>query len=183
MAHMSSEKSNARQLHLNAFLMTVGHHESAWRFPESSLLGAWDVKHYAHLAREAERGTFDSIFFGDGPALQGDVRYRPAGRLVVTTAGSDAAHNFGLDEVPAHRERYERASELVDVCVQLWDSWEEDLPSGLSEFVDQLVPLLRRRGLFRSEYTGKTLRDHYGLPKPQNQFSAGQRRAALAGGS
>jgi hypothetical protein len=30
---------------------------------------------------------------------------------------------------------------------------------------------------------GQTLRDHYGLPKPQNQFSARQRRAALAGGS
>jgi hypothetical protein len=28
-----------RQFHLNAFLMTIGHHEAAWRFPESSLTG------------------------------------------------------------------------------------------------------------------------------------------------
>jgi hypothetical protein len=36
-----------RQLHLDAFLKTVGHHESAWRFPEWEPLAAWDVKHYA----------------------------------------------------------------------------------------------------------------------------------------
>lgn len=61
------------QLHLNAFAMTVGHHESAWRFPETNPLDAWSVAHYQHLARTAERGTFDSIFFGDGPALQGGL--------------------------------------------------------------------------------------------------------------
>jgi len=32
------------------------------------------------------------------------------------------------------------------------------------------VPLLRQRGLFRSEYEGATLREHYGLPRPVNQF-------------
>ena len=40
------------------------------------------------------------------------------------------------------------------------------LPSGLEEFVDGVVPLLQRRGLFREEYAGDTLRDHYGLPVP-----------------
>ncbi|MET0343826.1 MAG: LLM class flavin-dependent oxidoreductase [Polyangiales bacterium] len=172
-----------RKLHLNAFLMTIGHHESAWRFPESSLTGTWDVKHYAHLAKTAERGTFDSIFFGDGPSLQGDLRHRPVGRLdpttllpalaavtehigliatasttynepynlarrfasidhisngrvgwnIVTTAGADAARNFGLDDVPAHRERYERASEFVEVCLKLWESWEDDFLIGDKE--------------------------------------------------
>ncbi|WP_437284193.1 hypothetical protein [Sorangium sp. So ce406] len=37
------------KLHLDAFLMTIGHHESAWRFPESNLTGTWDVAHYRHL--------------------------------------------------------------------------------------------------------------------------------------
>jgi alkanesulfonate monooxygenase SsuD/methylene tetrahydromethanopterin reductase-like flavin-dependent oxidoreductase (luciferase family) len=46
------------------------------------------------------------------------------------------------------------------------------LPSGLEEFVEHVVPLLQRRGLFRLEYTGSTLRDHYGLPRPPNSFSA-----------
>lgn len=35
-------------------------------------------------------------------------------------------------------------------------------PSGLQDFVDQVVPELRRRGIFRTEYTGTTLRDHLG---------------------
>lgn len=42
---------------------------------------------------------------------------------------------------------------------------------GLDEFLDQVVPELQRRGLFRTEYTGKTLRDHYGLNAPANQFA------------
>ncbi|MDQ7905110.1 LLM class flavin-dependent oxidoreductase [Phytohabitans sp. ZYX-F-186] len=170
-------------LHLNAFLMTVGHHESAWRFPESGLTAAWDVAHYRHLARVAERGRFDSVFFADGPSLQGDVRHRPVGRLepttllaalagatehigliatasttyeepynlarrfatidhisggragwnIVTTAGREAAQNFGLDDVPAHRHRYERAAEFVEVCLRLWDSWEDDFLLGDKE--------------------------------------------------
>jgi alkanesulfonate monooxygenase SsuD/methylene tetrahydromethanopterin reductase-like flavin-dependent oxidoreductase (luciferase family) len=52
------------------------------------------------------------------------------------------------------------------------------LPSGLELFVEHVVPLLRKRGLFRTEYTGATLRDHYGLPLPQNQYA--QRTSAAA---
>jgi alkanesulfonate monooxygenase SsuD/methylene tetrahydromethanopterin reductase-like flavin-dependent oxidoreductase (luciferase family) len=45
------------------------------------------------------------------------------------------------------------------------------LPSGLALFVDQVVPILRSRGLFRTEYVpGQTLRDRYGLPRPANQY-------------
>lgn len=44
------------------------------------------------------------------------------------------------------------------------------LPSGLELFVDRVVPILRERGLFRSEYEGTTLREHYGLPRPVNQY-------------
>ncbi|MFS8103874.1 ATP-binding cassette domain-containing protein [Lentzea alba] len=45
------------------------------------------------------------------------------------------------------------------------------LPSGLEDFVDHVVPLLRARGLFRSEYTGRTLRSHYGLARPVSRYS------------
>ncbi len=44
------------------------------------------------------------------------------------------------------------------------------LPAGLDDFVDRLVPVLQRRGLFRREYEGKTLRENLGLPRPENQF-------------
>ncbi|WP_406198880.1 LLM class flavin-dependent oxidoreductase [Kitasatospora sp. NBC_01560] len=39
-------------------------------------------------------------------------------------------------------------------------------PGGLDDFVDQVVPLLQERGVFRTEYTGTTLREHLGLPVP-----------------
>jgi alkanesulfonate monooxygenase SsuD/methylene tetrahydromethanopterin reductase-like flavin-dependent oxidoreductase (luciferase family) len=39
-------------------------------------------------------------------------------------------------------------------------------PSGLEAFVDHVVPLLRRRGIFRHEYAGTTLRDHLDLAPP-----------------
>jgi alkanesulfonate monooxygenase len=44
------------------------------------------------------------------------------------------------------------------------------VPAGLDEFVDMVVPELQRRGLFRKEYEGTTLREHLGLPRPQNRF-------------
>jgi FMN-dependent oxidoreductase (nitrilotriacetate monooxygenase family) len=44
------------------------------------------------------------------------------------------------------------------------------LPGGLDDFVDRVVPELQRRGLFRREYEGKTLRENLGLPRPQNRF-------------
>jgi FMN-dependent oxidoreductase (nitrilotriacetate monooxygenase family) len=46
------------------------------------------------------------------------------------------------------------------------------LPSMLDVFVAEVVPLLQRRGLFRSEYAGDTLRAQYGLPRPDNRFRA-----------
>ena len=168
--------SRPGQLHLNAFLMSVGHHEAAWRLPESDPHAEVDVEHYKNLARIAERGTFDSLFLADGPQLWSNLAQRPAGALepltlltalatatehigliatastsynspynldrkfasldiisggragwnIVTTAGAEAARNFGLDHEPAHAERYARAAEFLDVALKLWDSWEDD---------------------------------------------------------
>jgi FMN-dependent oxidoreductase (nitrilotriacetate monooxygenase family) len=44
------------------------------------------------------------------------------------------------------------------------------LPAGLDDFVDRVVPELQRRGIFRTEYEGPTLRDNLGLPRPRNRF-------------
>lgn len=53
-----------------------------------------------------------------------------AGWNIVTTAGAEAARNFGLDAEPAHAERYARAAEFLDVALKLWDSWEDDAIIG-----------------------------------------------------
>jgi alkanesulfonate monooxygenase SsuD/methylene tetrahydromethanopterin reductase-like flavin-dependent oxidoreductase (luciferase family) len=44
------------------------------------------------------------------------------------------------------------------------------LPEGLDDFVDRVVPELQRRGIFRREYEGTTLRDSLGLARPKNRF-------------
>jgi hypothetical protein len=44
------------------------------------------------------------------------------------------------------------------------------LPDGLEEFVRDVIPELQRRGLFRTEYQGTTLREHLGLARPANRY-------------
>ena len=44
------------------------------------------------------------------------------------------------------------------------------LPAMLEVFIAEVVPLLRRRGLFRTAYQGNTLREHYGLDWPTSAF-------------
>ncbi|KVZ35394.1 LLM class flavin-dependent oxidoreductase [Burkholderia ubonensis] len=44
-------------------------------------------------------------------------------------------------------------------------------PGGFVDFVEHVVPELQRRGLFRTEYEGRTLRDHLELPRPANRFA------------
>ncbi len=44
------------------------------------------------------------------------------------------------------------------------------LPEGLDDFVNRVVPELQRRGIFRRDYEGATLREHLGLPRPKNRF-------------
>ncbi|WP_025098381.1 LLM class flavin-dependent oxidoreductase [Burkholderia sp. A1] len=44
-------------------------------------------------------------------------------------------------------------------------------PGGLDDFVEQVVPELQRRGLFRTEYAGSSLREHLGLPRPASRYA------------
>ncbi|WP_026425652.1 LLM class flavin-dependent oxidoreductase [Actinokineospora inagensis] len=165
-----------RPLHLNAFLMGVGHHEAAWRHPRTDPARLGDVRHYQELARIAEAGGFDSVFLADGVQVWGDVEHTAAqvfepitlltamaavtsrigliatastsysepfnlarwfasldhisggraGWNIVTTAGDRAAQNFSLGAAADHAERYERADEYLRVVTALWDSWADD---------------------------------------------------------
>lgn len=72
------------------------------------------------------------------------------------------------------------ASQIADQ----WQAWFEQgaadgfnvlvphLPGGLEDVAHKVIPELQRRGLFRREYAGSTLREHLGLPRPANRFSA-----------
>jgi FMN-dependent oxidoreductase (nitrilotriacetate monooxygenase family) len=54
------------------------------------------------------------------------------------------------------------------------------LPGGMRNFVEQVVPELQRRGLFRTAYEGTTLREHLGLRRPANRHVMAAPQDALA---
>ena len=54
-------------------------------------------------------------------------------------------------------------------------------PGGLAPFVDQVVPLLQERGVFRADYAGTTLRDHLGLAPLRHAGETTAARAVAAG--
>jgi len=75
--------------------------------------------------------------------------------------------------------------QLVGTATQIADQLEERfqnygadgfnimspiLPTGLTNFIELVLPELRRRNLFRTDYEGRTLRDHLGLKRPANAF-------------
>jgi FMN-dependent oxidoreductase (nitrilotriacetate monooxygenase family) len=62
-----------RQLHLNLFFHSRGHHEASWRHPATSPLPLTDIRYYQDLAQRAEAALFDSIFLADQLALGGDA--------------------------------------------------------------------------------------------------------------
>ena len=53
-----------------------------------------------------------------------------------------------------------------------------DVPCAITDITEMLVPELQRRGLFRREYKGATLRDNLGLARPANQFSSSRQRVS-----
>ena len=88
-----------RQLHLNTFINAVGHHEAAWRRAEAVPNWNLDIEHYKNLARIAERGTLDSIFFADIQGLISTPSRRPGEMLdpvVKLTALAEATKHIGL---------------------------------------------------------------------------------------
>jgi FMN-dependent oxidoreductase (nitrilotriacetate monooxygenase family) len=88
-----------RHLHLNAFLMNVGHHEAAWRHPDTDPRRALGLDHFVELARTAERGLLDSIFFADLSAVRENVRHNTQGGLDpvdLLAAVTPATRHVGL---------------------------------------------------------------------------------------
>jgi FMN-dependent oxidoreductase (nitrilotriacetate monooxygenase family) len=67
----------ARQMHLNLFIQSRGHHEASWRHPGASPLALTDIDYSVGMARRAEAAKFDSIFLADVLGLWNDVRATP----------------------------------------------------------------------------------------------------------
>jgi FMN-dependent oxidoreductase (nitrilotriacetate monooxygenase family) len=88
-----------RQLHLNLFIHSRGHHEASWRHPDASPLSVYDIAYYQDLAAKAENGLFDSIFLADQLALGDDIVSGPRTGLepiTVLAALATATSRIGL---------------------------------------------------------------------------------------
>ena len=105
---------------------------------------------------------------------------------------SDMISAWSKDGAPTLRQLYERFaasrghSSIIGTPSDVGDFMEEwfttkacdgfnvlpaHYPVGLDEFVDMVVPELQRRGLFRTAYEGKTLRQNLGLPRPVSRYA------------
>lgn len=62
-----------RQLRLNLFIHSRGHHEASWRHPEATPCSLTDARYYVDLARRAEAAKMDSIFLADQLSLGEDA--------------------------------------------------------------------------------------------------------------
>lgn len=98
---------------------------------------------------------------------------------VVTTANDYAARNFGLDRLPPHDRRYEKASECLEIVQALWDTWEDDAfifdKVNARMFDPEKFHVLDHKGEFFRVYGGLNMRR-----SPQGQpviFQAGASEA------
>ncbi|MGE7759092.1 LLM class flavin-dependent oxidoreductase [Peribacillus sp. NPDC097895] len=79
-----------------------------------------------------------------------------------------------------HREIKGTPEQIADQMQEWFENGAADgfnimppyLPGGLDDFVNQVIPVLQKRGLFRTEYTGSTLRENLGLKRPANTLIA-----------
>ncbi|HKT65838.1 MAG TPA: LLM class flavin-dependent oxidoreductase [Burkholderia sp.] len=79
-----------------------------------------------------------------------------------------------------HRIVWGTPTQVADALEEWFDGGAADgfnimppyFPGALDDFVEHVVPELQRRGLFRTEYEGTTLRDHLGLARPPSRYAA-----------
>ncbi|EGR44710.1 uncharacterized protein TRIREDRAFT_69696 [Trichoderma reesei QM6a] len=129
-------------------------------------------------------GTDASRFDPDGP-LPTDLPETNASKT-----GREAVLRLAREEGLTVRQLAQRfggyaGNAFVGTAQSIADEWEKwlkeeasdgftvcfpYLPQGLDDVVEKLVPELQRRGIFRKDYEGTTLREHFGLPRPENQF-------------
>jgi N-acetyl-S-(2-succino)cysteine monooxygenase len=118
-----------------------------------------DVPLPTHLWAEQSPSTRADQLFAAARA-QPDVPLREIAQRV--SGGAGQTHFIGTPEQLADHVIAWQDAGAVDGFTIMGST----LPYELTAFVDHVVPILQRRGRFRTEYTGSTLRDHLGLQRP-----------------
>ncbi|WP_261554925.1 LLM class flavin-dependent oxidoreductase [Frankia tisae] len=171
---------------LPGFFPVVGSTEAAARARKAQLNELFDFTHEVprfaamlglrsddlQLDKEVpyDKVQFDAGYEGMHAMRRATYRLAVEGRLTVREL---IQHSAGFhrqvvgtpEQVADHIEKWfrNRAADGFNLNFDVF-------PTGLEIFVDHVVPELRRRGLFRTEYTGITLREHLGLPRPDSQY-------------
>lgn len=126
----------------------------------------------------------DPVF--DTQAVKGRVLHADPREIVATYRARAEADGLSIRELvielntrPQFVGTPQQVADEIDTFIQA-DAADGFIlvphltPTGLDEFVDKVVPLLQERGAFRTEYEGTTLREHLGLPVPQQRAEAQQ---------
>lgn len=127
----------------------------------------------------------------DGPVpLLPEWRLRSRGQLMYDRAQRDGLTIRQLYMAVAagngHRQAIGTPADIVDL-MQEWFEGEaadgfnvlgEHMPGGLEDFVQMVVPEMQRRGLYRTAYEGRTLRENLGVARPESRYAGGRARAA-----
>ena len=139
----------------------------------SGMFGGLDL---SHCDLDAPLAPED---FPDPATLQGSIS-RPT--LIVDFIRNERPTlRQLLSKLAGARGHYTFAGTPEQVA-DLMEDWVDDdaadgfnlmppvLPQMLDVFIAEVIPLLRERGIFRTDYESCTLRDHYGLPEPESRF-------------
>ncbi|GIE30624.1 monooxygenase [Actinoplanes italicus] len=134
------------------------------------------------LGIDAERLKLDELLPADIPAEEEIEGHKSRRTLIVDWARRD---NLTVRQLigklgggRGHRTFTGTPVQVADTIQHYFENGAADgfnimpavLPSGIEAFAAKVVPILQERGLFRTEYTGTTLREHYGLPRPANSL-------------
>ena len=135
----------------------------------STMLGGFDLSPYSlddYLPdplpmTNASRGHFESIV---AMAKRENLTIRQLGAKVAGARGKNTIHG-GPKTVADYMESWFKAGACDGFCVM-----PPYIPGSHDDFCRLVIPELQRRGLFRTEYEGKTLRDNLGLPRPVSRY-------------
>jgi alkanesulfonate monooxygenase len=135
--------------------------------------------------------TFGNL---SGHALDGPVPLDKLGPAELRSSSAQLLERVRRQN-PTIRELYKEVAGMGGFCLigtptdvaDVMQDWLETdacdgfnitpthLPGGCEDFVEMITPELQRRGLFRREYEGRTLRDHLGLKRPLSRYAAAAR--------
>lgn len=173
---------NPAQLKVLPGLCTIVGSTEAEAKAKLAELGALTDPTYAMKVLSERMGHDLSSYPLDGPVPQLPPSTIMQGHA-ITLAETARRHNMTLRELRdfvglsmGHKLMCGTPEQIADEMEQWFEAGTGDgfnllppwFPGGFDTFVDHVVPVLQKRGLFRTEYVGRTLREHLGLARPEH---------------